>query len=69
SYFEWVQNRQRFYWDEERVNEELEAIITDAFDGLTDAYESYDVPNFRAAAYVVAIQRVVDAFLDNGNWP
>ena len=34
SYFEWVQNRQRFYWSEERVNDELEAIITDAFDEL-----------------------------------
>jgi len=69
SYFEWVQNRQRFYWSEERVNEELEVIITDAFDNLTDAYEAFDVPNFRTAAYVVAIQRVVDAFTDNGNWP
>ena len=69
SYFEWVQNRQRFYWDEERVNEELESIITDAFDELTTAYETFDVPNFRTAAYVVAIQRVVDAFTDNGNWP
>jgi glutamate dehydrogenase (NAD(P)+) len=69
SYFEWVQNRQRFYWSEERVNEELEVIITDAFDDLTDAYEAHDVPSFRTAAYVVAIQRVVDAFTDNGNWP
>jgi len=69
SYFEWVQNRQRFYWSEEKVNEELEVIITDAFDDLTEAYESFDVPNFRTAAYVVAIQRVVDAFTDNGNWP
>ncbi|MBP1985627.1 Glu/Leu/Phe/Val family dehydrogenase [Halolamina salifodinae] len=69
SYFEWVQNRQRFYWDEERVNEELESVITDAFDDLTTAYEAFDVPNFRTAAYVVAIQRVVDAFTDNGNWP
>jgi glutamate dehydrogenase (NAD(P)+) len=69
SYFEWVQNRQRFYWDEERVNEELESVITSAFDDLTDAYASFDLPNFRTAAYVVAIQRVVDAFTDNGNWP
>jgi glutamate dehydrogenase (NAD(P)+) len=69
SYFEWVQNRQRFYWDEERVNEELEAVITTGFDGLTDAYEEFDLPSFRTAAYVVAIQRVVDAFMDNGNWP
>jgi glutamate dehydrogenase (NAD(P)+) len=69
SYFEWVQNRQRFYWDEERVNDELESVITSAFDDLTTAYESFDLPNFRTAAYVVAIQRVVDAFTDNGNWP
>jgi glutamate dehydrogenase (NAD(P)+) len=69
SYFEWVQNRQRFYWTEERVNEELEAVITDAFDTLVTAYETHDLPNFRTAAYVVAIQRVVDAFRDTGNWP
>jgi glutamate dehydrogenase (NAD(P)+) len=69
SYFEWVQNRQRFYWTEERVNEELEHVITDAFDTLVEAYESFDLPNFRTAAYVVAIQRVVDAFTDKGNWP
>jgi glutamate dehydrogenase/leucine dehydrogenase len=69
SYFEWVQNRQRFYWTEEKVNEELERVITGAFDELVEAYEALDLPNLRTAAYVVAIQRVVDAFTDNGNWP
>ncbi|WP_255169899.1 Glu/Leu/Phe/Val family dehydrogenase [Natrononativus amylolyticus] len=69
SYFEWVQNRQRFYWTEERVNEELEEIIVDAFDALTDTYEEYDLESFRTAAYVVAIQRVVDAFEDAGTFP
>jgi len=69
SYFEWVQNRQRFYWDEERVNEELETIIVDAFDRMTEAYESFDTPNLRTACYVNAIQRVVDAYMDSGNWP
>ena len=69
SYFEWVQNRQRFHWTEDRVNEELERHIVSAFDDLTTCYEERDVPNFRTAAYVVAIQRVVDAFEDNGNWP
>jgi len=69
SYFEWVQNRQRFYWTEERVNEELERHIVSAFDDLTECYESLDLPNFRTAAYVVAIQRVVDAFTDAGTWP
>ncbi|MEE6209827.1 Glu/Leu/Phe/Val dehydrogenase [Salarchaeum sp. III] len=69
SYFEWVQNRQRFSWTEDRVNDELERVITDAFDELTHAYETLDLPSLRTAAYVVAIQRVVDAYTGNGNWP
>ena len=69
SYFEWVQNRQRFYWTEERVNDELERHIVTAFDDLVDAYEANDLPNFRTAAYVVALQRVADAYEKSGNWP
>ncbi|MEZ3115935.1 Glu/Leu/Phe/Val dehydrogenase [Halobaculum sp. MBLA0147] len=69
SYFEWVQNRQRFYWTEEKVNEELERHITDGFDDMIDAFEDTDAPNLRTAAYVVAIQRVVDAYENSGNWP
>jgi len=69
SYFEWVQNRQRFYWPESRVNEELERHIVEAFDGLIDCYESHNLPNFRTAAYVVAIERVLDASAEAGRWP
>ena len=69
SYFEWVQNRQRFSWTEERVNDELERIITDAFDNLVDAYESNDVPNYRTAMYVVAIERVLQSAEEAGIWP
>ncbi|MFC6725741.1 Glu/Leu/Phe/Val dehydrogenase, partial [Halobium palmae] len=69
SYFEWVQNRQRFTWTEERVNRELEQVITTAFDDLTSAYESHDLPSFRTAAYVVALQRVLRASEQSGTWP
>ena len=69
SYFEWVQNRQRFHWTEQRVNEELERVITEAFGGIIDAYERYELPNLRTAAYVVAIERVVKAYEQGGNWP
>jgi len=69
SYFEWVQNRQRFHWTESRVNEELERVITDAFEGIVNAYETCDVPNLRTAAYVVAIDRIVDAYEQAGSWP
>ena len=69
SYFEWVQNRQRFGWTEERVNEELERVITEAFDTLVDTYESNEVHNLRTAAYVVGIGRIVDAYDQAGSWP
>ncbi len=69
SYFEWVQNRQRFSWSEERVNEELEDVIVNAFDDLTEAYEENDLDSFRTAAYVVAIRRVADAYEQAGDWP
>ncbi|WP_281193961.1 Glu/Leu/Phe/Val dehydrogenase [Halorubrum sp. F4] len=69
SYFEWVQNRQRFHWTESRVNEELERTITEAFDGIVEAYEREELPNLRTAAYVVALRRVVNAYEQGGNWP
>ncbi|SNR22972.1 Glu/Leu/Phe/Val family dehydrogenase [Halorubrum vacuolatum] len=69
SYFEWVQNRQRFNWTEARVNDELERAITEAFSGLVDCYEEHDVPNLRIAAYVVALQRVIRAYEQGGTWP
>jgi glutamate dehydrogenase (NAD(P)+) len=69
SYFEWVQNRQRFYWTEEKVNNELERHIVEAFEGLIDCYEEFETPNFRTAAYVVALRRVLTAYEEGGTWP
>jgi glutamate dehydrogenase/leucine dehydrogenase len=69
SYFEWVQNRQRFYWTESRVNDELERVITEAFERLVETRDEHDLPNFRTAAYVVAIRRVLDAYREGGEWP
>jgi glutamate dehydrogenase (NAD(P)+) len=69
SYFEWVQNRQRFAWTEQRVNEELEEVMVSAFDDLTAAYEEQDLPTMRLAAYVVGIRRVQRAAEDAGVWP
>ncbi len=69
SYFEWVQNRQRFQWSEQQVNDELETLIVDAFDRMVEAYESRDLSNFRIAAYVVALERVARASDQAGVWP
>lgn len=69
SYFEWVQNRQRFYWSEERVNEELEEHICTGFSDLIDAIETNELDNTRIAAYFVALERVVEAYQQKGQWP
>lgn len=69
SYFEWVQNRQRFPWTEERVNTALERYITDAFESMFEAYETHEVPTLRTAMYTVALERVVKAADEGGIWP
>jgi len=60
SYFEWVQDRQGFFWRESEVNERLQDFIEQAFDGVVDAAENFKVRN-RIGAYIVAIERVAKA--------
>jgi len=69
SYFEWVQNKQGFYWTEEKVNDELERIIVSAFEDLVEGYDSHDVPSYRVAMYIVAMKRLAKASEEGGIWP
>ena len=69
SYFEWVQNRQGFYWTEQKVNNELERFIVAAFEDLIEGYESHDVESYREAMYIVAIERLANAAREGGVWP
>jgi glutamate dehydrogenase (NAD(P)+) len=57
SYFEWVQDRQGFFWRESEVNERLQDVIEHAFDEIIHYAELHSVNN-RTAAYMVAIDRV-----------
>jgi len=57
SYFEWVQDRQGYFWTEERVNRRLNRMMRDAFDNLFKVSEKYDI-TLRQAAYVYAINKV-----------
>ncbi len=57
SYFEWVQDRHGYFWTEKEVNERLEAKMVEAFDVVLETAEKYKV-DMRAAAYIVAIDRV-----------
>lgn len=60
SYFEWVQNRQRYAWPEEKVHERLRTIMRQSLDEVQDLAAEKDVP-WRTAAYMLAIQRVAHA--------
>ena len=41
SYFEWVQDRQGFFWNEQLVNERLEEIMVDSFDDVVGYAEKH----------------------------
>ena len=60
SYFEWVQDRQGFFWNEELVNTRLEEIMVNSFGAVTAYAEKHSVDN-RTAAYMLALDRVTTA--------
>ncbi len=60
SYFEWVQDRQGFFWNEGLVNQRLEEIMVESFDAVVQYAETHGVNN-RIAAYMLALDRVAFA--------
>ena len=65
SYFEWVQDRQGYFWKEAVVNEQLETILRDSFDDVVRYSEAHNVNN-RIAAYMLAIDRVAYTIKQRG---
>jgi glutamate dehydrogenase (NAD(P)+) len=59
SYFEWVQDRGGYFWDEETVNSRLERIMVKAFGEVTAMADKYATSN-RIGAYMLAIERVAE---------
>ena len=68
SYFEWLQNLRREYWNENEVNERLDQNITKAFLDVYDTYEKHGI-NMRKASIVLAVNRVVEVIKIRGLWP
>jgi len=60
SYFEWVQNRQGFYWREREVNERLVEYMVHAFQSTFATTDKYKT-NPRIGAYILALDRVSQA--------
>jgi glutamate dehydrogenase (NAD(P)+) len=57
SYFEWVQDRGGYFWDEDTVNQRLERIMVHSFEDVAGMAGRHGL-NLRIAAYMVAIDRV-----------
>ncbi len=60
SYFEWVQNRNGYYWREREVNERLVEYMTHAFQAVFATTDKYKT-NPRIGAYILALERVSQA--------
>jgi glutamate dehydrogenase (NAD(P)+) len=65
SYFEWVQDRSGYFWKESEVNERLADIMLENFAKVSDLAAARHVP-LRTAAYMVAIDRVVQSMKIRG---
>ncbi|MGO9519567.1 MAG: Glu/Leu/Phe/Val family dehydrogenase [Candidatus Korobacteraceae bacterium] len=65
SYFEWVQDRQGYFWKESVVNEQLKDIMVSSFEDVVRYAETHKVNN-RIAAYMLAIDRVAYTIKQRG---
>jgi glutamate dehydrogenase (NAD(P)+) len=65
SYFEWVQDRQGYFWREQQVNDRLEEIMVNSFQDVV-AYSDKHGVNNRLAAYMLALDRVAAAIKMRG---
>ena len=60
SYFEWVQDRMGYFWNEQLVNDRMEEIMINSFNDVVAYAEKHAVDN-RTAAYMLALDRVAFA--------
>jgi glutamate dehydrogenase (NAD(P)+) len=60
SYYEWVQDQQKFFWDADSVAQRLEVQMRTGFDKVVEAADRLRV-DWRTAAQAVALERVAEA--------
>ncbi|BCL37313.1 Glu/Leu/Phe/Val family dehydrogenase [Nostoc sp. MS1] len=68
SYLEWVQGLSYLFWDEERVNKEMEHLMVQAYRQVMQQSKIRQVP-LRLAAYTLGVGRVAQALHDRGLYP
>ncbi|MFB5197770.1 Glu/Leu/Phe/Val dehydrogenase [Neobacillus sp. KR4-4] len=65
SYFEWVQNKQGYYWSEEEVEEKLRDKLVKSFEDIYQLSQTNNV-DMRLAAYMIGVKKMADASLYRG---
>ncbi len=60
SYFEWVQDRTFYFWDEGTVDHMLKRYMTESFQRVLTSHLDHGV-EMRSAAYIVAVNRLAEA--------
>ncbi|MBI2973554.1 MAG: glutamate dehydrogenase, partial [Armatimonadetes bacterium] len=68
SYFEWVQDLASFFWSEDEINERLERIMLQSFDGVAALAKEQEI-DLRTSALLFAVKRVADALMTRGIYP
>ncbi|MBD0264769.1 MAG: Glu/Leu/Phe/Val dehydrogenase [Tolypothrix sp. Co-bin9] len=68
SYLEWVQGLSYLFWDEERVNREMEQLMVQAYVRVIQQSKVQQIP-LRLAAYTLGVGRVAQALSDRGLYP
>ena len=65
SYFEWVQNRAGYYWEEERIHDRLKKCMTREAKTIFDLAEGKRI-SLRTAAYLQGVKRIAGAIDQQG---
>ncbi len=68
SYFEWVQDLQHFFWTADQVKKQLEEVMVGATERVWETAKKEKV-DMRTAAYIVALEKIVEAYRVRGIFP
>ncbi|HEY7415601.1 MAG TPA: glutamate dehydrogenase, partial [Ktedonobacteraceae bacterium] len=68
SYFEWVQDVQRFFWTEREITNRLEVMMKQAYQMVREKSREQHA-RLRKSAYLLAVARVADATRIRGVYP
>jgi glutamate dehydrogenase (NAD(P)+) len=68
SYFEWVQDREEFFWSIDEINARLRRVMVRSFEDVHRTAVEHDI-DMRLAAYMLSVSRVAEATLTRGFYP